>query len=114
MKFTCDICGCTLDDFKKMQEHERQCAEAHRLLYNCTCEITSLLSLAAATPFQIVAEMPCVTPQADDSEAPAKTELKYLQIVGTEMDIKKNRCILKVKNDEIPKPAGSKTKSNKK
>lgn len=114
MKYTCEICGCTLDDFDEMQKHERECAEVHRCLYNCTCEINSLISLSLSTPFLIVAEIPIVEPATEtDAEAkPRKVKLEYFTIAGTELDVKKNRCILKVKNDEIQKPTGSKTKSN--
>ncbi|MCH5146527.1 MAG: hypothetical protein J1F61_00805 [Clostridiales bacterium] len=111
MKYICEICGCTLDDQNKMAEHEEQCRANNQSLIYCIDELNKLIGLAAVTPFLIVAEVPII-------DADTTPQLKYYPIAGTELDSKRKRCILKVKNVDPPKPAEkstaqSKTKSNK-
>lgn len=102
MKYTCEICGCTLDDQNKMSVHEEKCRADHQSLIYCIDELNKLLGLANITPFLIVAEVPIIEAAAEGEEQP-KTQLKHYTIAGTELDIKKNRCVLKVKDDTLSK-----------
>lgn len=102
MKYVCEICGCTADNVDTMREHEKRCQERHETLVNCTAEINALISLSTAKAFGIVVEVP--------SEQSSKTY--YLS--AAELDGKKNRCVLKVKNDEATPSTDNKTKQSKK
>lgn len=103
MKYVCEICGCTADNVETMQQHEIQCREKNASLIYCADELNTLIGMASVAMFTIVAEIP------------GEKETKYYKVTAAELDGKKNRCVLKVKNDEAENSAAeSKTKSNKK
>lgn len=117
MKYQCEICGCTSDNIDVMKEHEKQCKIKYENQIYCNEQLNILINLANTFNFGIVAEIPYVQPvenksENKETEAPAKIELKYFTTVSAEFDGKKNRCILKVQNDE-PTPT-TETKASKK
>lgn len=101
MKYQCEICGAVSSSETAMCEHEKECRTKHDNLFYCTEQLNRLIYLADTFKFGIVAEIP------------GEQEPNYYKITAAEFDGKKNRCILKVKNDEATPSADNKTKSPK-
>lgn len=101
MKYVCEICGATSSSEKAMLEHEEQCRAKNNSLIYCVDELNVQIGLAAVAMFSIVAEIP------------GEKEANYYKITAAELDGKKNRCILKVKNEESQTSAESKKTTRK-
>lgn len=99
MKYQCEICGCTSDNMETMAQHEEQCRAKNQSLIYCTDELNVLIGMASVAMFPIVAE------------TPGEKEPNYYKVTAAEFDGKKNRCILKVQNDD-PTPT-TETKASK-
>ena len=105
MKYTCEICGCSMDSEFKMLEHEKQCRVRHENLILCVDRLNTLIKIAANTSFGhgLVVEV-------YDSKDNKPT---YYTVKAAELDGKNNRCIIQLKYENTDKTAVKSTAKNR-
>lgn len=103
MKYTCEICGCTMCDFEKMQEHEKHCREQNNSLIYCAEQINIMVGLAASMGFGLVVEL-----YGEDNKP------VYYPVKEAEAEAAKRRCKIELVYENKDKQAAQNQKADKK